>query len=245
MRMTWLFLVIGFMGCGNSTEIERLNFQLADAQKTTQSLERTLNQTKVQLAGAIVSKDRLKFISDQLQGVKAKIITNYGDIELSLLPEKAPLHTFTFVTRAESGFYNSTQFHRIIPGFMIQGGDPKSKDADPVDDGTGGPLVHIPHEFNDVSHVRGVLSTARVSDKSVGAGSQFFIMHGENTGLDQLGYTVFGKVEKGMDVVDRIASVQTFKTSTSSEDIALRNRNPNIGDHPTDPVLIRTIVVYR
>ncbi|RMF56672.1 MAG: peptidylprolyl isomerase [Calditrichaeota bacterium] len=156
-----------------------------------------------------------------------------GTIELEFFPEKAPLHCFNFITRAESGFYNGTQFHRIIKGFMIQGGDPKSKDKDPYNDGTGGPIVNIPNEFNEIHHGPGILSMARVSDPSVGAGCQFFIMHGDAPQLDKQ-YTVFGKVTKGMEVVDKIANVPTYG-----------NRNPRLRDHPIEPVIIRRIEVFR
>ena len=152
-----------------------------------------------------------------------------GDIEVKFFPEKAPLHVFAFVTRAEAGFYNGTQFHRVIPGFMIQGGDPKSRDNDPFDDGTGGPIAMLPHEFNDIKHVPGILSTARVPDVSVGAGSQFFIMHGTSPNLDGQ-YTAFGQVTKGMDVVDEIAKARTMQ---------------NPPNHPVKPIRIRKIEVYR
>ncbi|RMI20092.1 MAG: peptidylprolyl isomerase, partial [Calditrichaeota bacterium] len=183
---------------------------------------------------------RLRFLARQLKGVKARIKTNYGDIELELFPDKAPLHCFAFVTRAESGFYDNTQFHRVIPGFMIQGGDPNSRDKDPYNDGMGGPLVNIPHEFNDTKHVPGVLSTARVSDPNVGAGCQFFIMHGEAPHLDGQ-YTAFGRVTKGMEVVDRIANVQTYRKSGRP----LQGREKALADHPVKPVIIKTIEVYR
>ena len=91
---------------------------------------------------------------------------------------------------------------------MIQGGDPNTKTSDKSSYGQGGPIAMIPHEFNEKSHKRGILSTARVGDVNVGAGSQFFIMHGDNPGLDRQ-YTVFGEVTKGMEVVDKIADLKT------------------------------------
>ncbi len=117
---------------------------------------------------------------------------------------------------------------------MIQGGDPKSKDKDPENDGTGGPVVNIPHEFNDTRHMRGILSMARTSDMSVGAGSQFFVMHASKPHLDGE-YTAFGQVTGGMDVVDRIANARTYENP----------KNPSMRTHPVKPVVIKTIEVYR
>jgi cyclophilin family peptidyl-prolyl cis-trans isomerase len=155
------------------------------------------------------------------------IKTNHGDIEAEFYPEKAPIHVFNFVTRAESGFYDGTMFHRVIKGFMIQGGDPLSKDANPTNDGSGGPIASIPHEFNDIKHVKGILSMARTGDKRAGAGSQFFIMHAANPGLDGQ-YTVFGNVTAGLDVVDKIARTKT-----------------GAGDRPMKNAVIRMIEVFR
>ena len=144
----------------------------------------------------------------------------------------APVHVFNFVARAESGFYDNTQFHRVIPGFMIQGGDPNSRDDNKLNNGQGGPLTMIPHEFNSTRHERGILSMARVSDKTAGAGSQFFIMHADRFHLDNE-YTAFGRVTSGMDVVDRIAEVEKHTDE------------PRLRDHPVNPVVIRTIEVYK
>lgn len=168
-----------------------------------------------------------QFLVSNLIGIKARIATNQGNIELAFYPEKAPLHCFTFINRAEGGFYDNTQFHRIIPGFMIQGGDPNTKTDQKHTYGQGGPLVMMPHEFNEISHKRGVLSTARIADLSQGAGCQFFIMHQDNPGLDNQ-YTVFGYVTDGMDVVDKIAGAKK-----DSRDL------------PLEPVVIRAIEVYR
>ncbi|MGL4663164.1 MAG: peptidylprolyl isomerase [Culicoidibacterales bacterium] len=126
-------------------------------------------------------------------------------IELELNAEKAPNTVANFVTLAESGFYNNLTFHRVISGFMIQGGDPKGN-------GTGGPDYTIKGEFsengfqqNNLKHERGVISMARKGDPN-SAGSQFFIMHQTNDQLDGK-YAAFGKVISGIEVVDQIASV--------------------------------------
>ncbi|OGJ92084.1 MAG: hypothetical protein A2268_05730 [Candidatus Raymondbacteria bacterium RifOxyA12_full_50_37] len=167
-----------------------------------------------------------------MEGLKARIKTSEGDIEVKFFTNEAPLHCFNFITRAECGFYDNTQFHRVIPGFMIQGGDPNSKDADPANDGMGGPIVAIPHEFNSIKHVRGILSMARTGDVTAGAGSQFFVMHGDSPQLDNQ-YTVFGEVISGLEIVDKIATTPTNKT------------NPRLRDHPIKPMVIKGIEIYR
>ncbi len=134
----------------------------------------------------------------------AVIKTNMGTIVFEFLPDVAPKMVENFKDLAKSGFYNGTTFHRVIKGFMIQGGDPLSKDSDPTNDGTGDGPRKMPAEFTTkYSHVRGMVSTARTSDPNSGS-CQFFIMHGTNKGLDNQ-YTIFGRVLDGMDVVDKIA----------------------------------------
>jgi peptidyl-prolyl cis-trans isomerase B (cyclophilin B) len=133
--------------------------------------------------------------------------TSKGRMVVEFWPNEAPKTVANFKKLARSGFYNGTGFHRIIAGFMIQGGDPKSKNPKAPDIGTGGPGWTVPAEFNSHKHVKGVLSMARGGDPN-SAGSQFFIMHGTTPGLDGQ-YTAFGHVIEGMDVVDKIASVRT------------------------------------
>jgi len=136
----------------------------------------------------------------------AIVSTKSGSISIKLLPEIAPRHVESFIKLAEQGFYNGTTFHRVIPGFMIQGGDPNSKDSgNRAMHGTGGPGYTIPAEFSDRHHKRGILSMARSSDPD-SAGSQFFIVVSDAPHLDGQ-YTVFGEVIEGMDVVDKIVSV--------------------------------------
>ncbi len=132
------------------------------------------------------------------------IETKFGNIELKLFPEVAPKHVENFLKLAESGFYDGTIFHRVIPGFMIQGGDPNSKGTNRSNHGTGGPGYFVDAEFNDKPHVRGTLSMARSRDPD-SAGSQFFIVVKKSSFLDHQ-YTVFGEVVSGMDVADKIVS---------------------------------------
>ncbi len=135
----------------------------------------------------------------------AIIETNLGEMKIKFFPEKAPNHVKNFITLAREGFYDGTTFHRVIPGFMIQGGDPKSKDPNNrAAHGTGGPGYTLEAEFNDLSHERGIVSMARGRDPN-SAGSQFFICVADAPWLDGK-YTVFGKVVSGMEVADRIVS---------------------------------------
>ena len=130
----------------------------------------------------------------------AVLQTNHGRIVVGFLADKAPKHVESFKSLVGKGFYDGTIFHRVIPGFMIQGGDPTGT-------GTGGPGYQIPAEFNDTKHERGILSAARSSDPN-SAGSQFFLMHKNSPHLDGQ-YSAFGYVIEGMDVVDAIATTPT------------------------------------
>ena len=134
------------------------------------------------------------------------IETNLGNIEIKLLPELAPEHVRNFGKLAKSKFYDGTLFHRVIPGFMIQGGDPNTKDTNLKSQwGMGGPGYNIKAEFNSRSHLRGIISMARSQDPD-SAGSQFFIVTSDSTFLDRE-YTVFGEVTVGMDVADKIVKL--------------------------------------
>jgi peptidyl-prolyl cis-trans isomerase B (cyclophilin B) len=134
------------------------------------------------------------------------IETKFGEIEIELMPEKAPGHVKNFLDLAGKGFYDGTTFHRVIPGFMIQGGDPNTKDLKASRDrhGTGGPGYSIKAEFNDTPHKRGVLSMARSSSPD-SAGCQFFICVADSGFLDKQ-YTAFGRVLSGMDAADKIVN---------------------------------------
>jgi peptidyl-prolyl cis-trans isomerase B (cyclophilin B) len=144
--------------------------------------------------------------ADAAKGPKAIIKTKFGDMDIVLFPEKAPKHVGNFIALAKSGFYNGTIFHRVIPGFMIQGGDPNTKDLNkPETYGQGGPSQRLKAEFNDIPHRRGILSMARTNDPN-SAGSQFFIVVKDSNFLDGQ-YTVFGEVVKGMEVADKIVSL--------------------------------------
>lgn len=138
----------------------------------------------------------------------AVIKTSAGEMVLEFWPDVAPKTVENFKTLANKGFYDGTAFHRIIKGFMIQGGDPLTKDASAQGRwGTGDPGYKIKAEFNKRSHVRGVISMAR-SQNPDSAGSQFFICHGNPAFLDGQ-YTAFGKLIKGDDVLEKLATCRT------------------------------------
>jgi len=146
------------------------------------------------------TKEEIKKMAE----TKAVIETRLGNIELRFFPDVAPNHVSNFIELAKKGFYDGTTFHRVIPGFMIQGGDPNSKDPDRSKHGMGGPGYTIKAEFNEKPHKRGTLSMARAASPD-SAGSQFFICVADASFLNRQ-YTVFGEVVSGMDVADKIVN---------------------------------------
>lgn len=151
---------------------------------------------------------------------KAVIETKFGDMEIKFFPDVAPKHVENFVKLAKEGFYDGTIFHRVIPGFMIQGGDPNTKGPDTRMYGTGGPGWNVKAEFNDIPHKRGILSMARSQDPN-SAGSQFFIVVKDSNFLDGQ-YTVFGEVTKGMEVADKIVSAPRNSRDLPNERIEMK-----------------------
>jgi peptidyl-prolyl cis-trans isomerase B (cyclophilin B) len=147
----------------------------------------------------------------------ATIETDAGTMVAELYPKLAPNTVNSFVFLSREGFYNGLIFHRVIPGFMIQGGDPTGT-------GSGGPGYTLKAEFNETPHDRGILSMARTNDPD-SAGSQFFVMHGRSPHLDGK-YTAFGKVTKGLEVIDKIVN-------------APKDEN----DRPNEPVKIKKITI--
>ncbi len=150
----------------------------------------------------------------------AKIETEMGVIMFQFYRDKAPNHVENFKKLAREGFYDGCAFHRVIPNFMIQGGDPNSKDDDRSNDGMGGPGYTIDAEFNELSHTRGIVSMAR-SGRPDSAGSQFFIMVGNAPDLDG-NYTVFGKVIAGMEMVDKIVAVPRDRRDNPLEKVVMK-----------------------
>ncbi|HEU5487484.1 MAG TPA: peptidylprolyl isomerase [Candidatus Nitrosotalea sp.] len=147
---------------------------------------------------------------------KATIETNFGNIVFELFPNIAPETVRNFTKLAKSNFYDGTLFHRVIPGFMIQGGDPNTKKSDKSKWGMGGPGYTIKAEFSSRSHLRGIVSMARAMDPD-SAGSQFFIVTTDSTFLDKQ-YTVFGQVLQGMDVADKIVKLPRDKNDCPQQE---------------------------
>ena len=136
---------------------------------------------------------------------EALIETNFGNIKIKLLPEIAPETVRNFITLTKSSFYDGTLFHRVIPKFMIQGGDPNTKESDKSRWGQGGPGYNLKAEFNSRSHLRGIVSMARSTDPD-SAGSQFFIVTSDSTFLDRQ-YTVIAEVVEGLEIADKIVNL--------------------------------------
>jgi cyclophilin family peptidyl-prolyl cis-trans isomerase len=133
------------------------------------------------------------------------VVTGFGEIRIALRPDVAPLTVANFQKLADTKFYDGTTFHRVIPSFVIQGGDPNSTDRDPRNDGMGGPGWAIEDEPSGISHRRGVLSMANAGPNT--GGSQFFVLVADRPDLDGR-HTAFGRVVEGMEVVDRIVAVE-------------------------------------
>ena len=159
------------------------------------------------------------FMTYEKENDVAVISTNFGDMIVEFYPDIAPMHVDSFVALVNEEYFDGTTFHRVIPGFMIQGGDPNSRNENKATHGTGGRAGKffgigneedpstwlIPQEFNDTPHVKGILSMARTNDPD-SASSQFFICHDNASFLDN-NYTVFGKVVQGLDIIDEIVNV--------------------------------------
>ena len=194
-----VFLAFAFMaaGCGSSSETE------------TETEEVTSMPSSAPAPGATTGPDGspLKTLADfpndqDGANVEAVIKTDKGEIVLQFYPDVAPVTVASFLNLARSGFYNGTRFHRVVPDFVVQGGDPISRDPNAPDAGTGGPGYNVPAEFGDRKHETGTLAMARSQDPNSG-GSQFYICLAPQPSLDGQ-YTVFGQTVSGMDVVNAI-----------------------------------------
>jgi peptidyl-prolyl cis-trans isomerase B (cyclophilin B) len=151
---------------------------------------------------------------------RAVIETKFGNIELRFFPDVAPNHVNNFIELAKKGFYDGTTFHRVIPNFMIQGGDPNSKNPDRTKHGMGGAGYTLKAEFNEKPHKRGTLSMARAANPD-SAGSQFFICVADSFFLDRQ-YTVFGEVVSGMEVADKIVNQPRDKRDNPLERVEMK-----------------------
>lgn len=162
----------------------------------------------------IDTNESSEFAYDTKNPTVAMYIKNYGAIVIELYPDIAPNTVNNFISLVRKGFYDNNSFHRLVPGFVLQGGDPNG-------DGTGGPGYTIDGEFNrndfknDLKHTKGIVSMARSTGLNT-AGSQFFIMLGTATNLDG-SYAAFGKVIDGMDIIDKIASTEAVTNQSSGK----------------------------
>ena len=164
-----------------------------------------------------------KFTPEEIKKMtetSAVIETKFGKIELRFFPDVAPNHVKNFIDLAKKAFYDGTTFHRVIPGFMIQGGDPNTKVPDRSRHGFGGPGYTLKAEFNEKLHKRGTLSMARSQDPD-SAGSQFFICVADAPSLDGK-YTVFGEVTSGMDVADKIVKQARDKRDNPNDRVEIK-----------------------
>jgi peptidyl-prolyl cis-trans isomerase B (cyclophilin B) len=195
-----------------------------DSQEKSQTIaqepakEAALNQTKEE--PTVKAKENVEEV--------AVMETSVGTMVLRFFPEVAPGHVENFKKLARQGFYDGTRFHRVIAGFMIQGGDPNSKSDDISSWGSGSPGYSIKAEFNNKPHVKGTLSMARSSDPN-SAGSQFFICHGRAASLDGQ-YTAFGELLDGVDVLDKIATAPV-------------TRHGGENSLPVSPVTIKSVKI--
>ena len=176
------------------------------------------------------------FMSTEKENNVAVISTNFGDMVVEFYPDIAPMHVESFMALANEEYFNGTTFHRVIPGFMIQGGDPNSRNENRATHGTGGRAGKffglgneedpstwlIPQEFSDTPHVKGILSMARTNDPN-SASSQFFVCHDNANFLDN-NYTVFGKVIDGLDIIDEIANVAKDQNDNPLERVEMSIR---------------------
>ncbi len=206
MRFLFSFLIIliavATMGCSKNAS----QGQAADGQPAQNSkgadLNKTLSAAEIQ---ALIEKAKTAPAAEVASDEVGVIETALGRIVLEFFPSVAPEHCRNFKKLAGIGFYDGVTFHRVVPGFVIQGGDILSRDADRGNDGTGDPGYTLPAEFSNLPHERGTLSMARKGYDVNTAGSQFFICVAPTPQLNGQ-YTVWGRVLEGMDVVDKIVS---------------------------------------
>ena len=177
-------------------------------------------------AGALSAADKAPMKAEATKSPKAIIKTKFGEMEIAFFPQKAPNHVENFIKLAKAGFYNGTIFHRVIPRFMIQGGDPNTKNSLRKETyGQGGPNdekgnpILLKAEFTDTPHKRGIVSMARANEPDT-AGSQFFIVVEPSPSLDRK-YTVFGEVTNGLGVADKIVGLPRNEQDLPNERVEM------------------------
>lgn len=196
--------------------VDKLNELRAQEPAKNSSEAQNQAQTKKQSESP---KVKLADLAKEYNGVVMK--TNMGDIKIKLYTKESPLTVNNFLNLAQKGFYDGTKFHRVISNFMIQGGDPNSKDDNWADDGTGGPGYKFPDEFNDKKLVKGSLAMANSGPNT--NGSQFFIVTAEATPWLDGKHTNFGEVVSGLDVVMAIEAVKTNERDHPLKDVTINS----------------------
>ena len=212
-RLPLVLLVLALAACGGSGGTKK---QAAAPPQTTTDAAGCRSVTPP--AGKARTESKPTKQLDQAKTYDVVVTTNCGDFTIGLAVKTSPATTASFASLAQKGFFDGTKFHRVIPGFMIQGGDPNTKTSNRAIYGQGGPGYTIKGEMNDTPHKRGILSMARTGDPD-GAGSQFFIVVKDSMFLNPTldasgkpvpgaeGYTAFGRCVDGMDVVDKIVNL--------------------------------------
>jgi peptidyl-prolyl cis-trans isomerase B (cyclophilin B) len=213
--------MIALMACSqtNGETTETTDTGSTTATATSATTETTATETVASTATQPAAEEKAMATDSKV----AELHTSAGEIDIRFFPDVAPNHVKNFIELAEKGFYNGTKFHRTIPHFMIQGGDPNTISGDPSTWGMGGSPNKIKAEFNSVSHKRGIVSAARSNDPD-SASSQFFIVVSDSPHLNGQ-YSAFGQVTKGMDIADAIVNA------------------PKVGDRPTNPVTLTKVVI--
>ena len=231
-----VLIVFGYVRTDHESAQEKVAKELG-AVKTPQGIidavkknvEQSTQQKEQQVQDALGEKDADTLGNDNAaprfdqtlaeKYSKATLTTTYGDIRVEFFTADAPQTVANFLTLAQKGFYDGVTFHRVIKDFMIQGGDPKSKDQDSANAGTGGPGYVFPDEINDHQLVRGTLAMANSGPDT--NGSQFFIVTKDATPWLDGKYTAFGRVAEGMDVVDQMEAVATDANDRPLENIVV------------------------
>jgi cyclophilin family peptidyl-prolyl cis-trans isomerase len=222
------FLALSLVGCANQVPTSEVGVGIGQEETNNQAADKTLSaQEQKTMSNETTKQDPNKpnpnLFEDLYKEYKGAVVkTNLGDIEVEFYSSESPFTVNNFLNLAKIGFYDNTSFHRIIKDFMIQGGDPNSKDDDWGNDGRGGPGYRFGDEFNSHPLVRGSLAMANSGPDT--NGSQFFIVTAESTPWLDGKHTNFGKVLKGMDVVEKL------------EGLAV-----NENDHPTSEAFIKGI----
>jgi len=213
-KLAAALILITVLSCNCSKQDE----ETKQSEDTQASLKK-LTQDGIQ---SLISELQ-SYQTDPVQPDEIGVIeTTLGTIKIKFWTDVAPGHCNNFKRLANFGYYNGCTFHRVIPGFVIQGGDIFTRDDNPDNDGRGGPGYTIPAEFSDRQHVSGVLSMARKGNDINSAGSQFFICVARATNLDGQ-YTAFGEVIEGMDVVDKIVHVSRDENDRPFTDVVMTN----------------------